>query len=55
VKDWQWTNPHTWIVLMVMNEKTHQLEEWGLELTDPGHGAARLVTQGAEGRRQDRD
>jgi len=37
VKDWQWTNPHTWIVLMVMNEKTHQLEEWGLEgLPTPG-------------------
>ncbi|MDP9084067.1 MAG: DUF6152 family protein [Pseudomonadota bacterium] len=37
VKDWQWTNPHTWIVLMVMNEKTQQLEEWGLEgLPTPG-------------------
>ena len=37
VKDWQWTNPHTWIVLTVMNEKTQQVEEWGLEgLPTPG-------------------
>ncbi len=37
VKDYQWTNPHVWLVVTVMNEKTHEAEDWGLEgLPTPG-------------------
>jgi uncharacterized protein DUF6152 len=31
VKSYQWTNPHVWIELMVMNPKTNETELWGLE------------------------
>ncbi len=31
VKDYQWTNPHVWIDLMVLNPKTNEVELWGLE------------------------
>lgn len=33
VKDWQWTNPHTWLLLDVVNEKGLTVE-WGLEGQD---------------------
>jgi hypothetical protein len=31
VKQFQWTNPHSWLQLMVQNEKGSE-EEWSLEL-----------------------
>ena len=31
IKSYQWTNPHVWIDLMVLNPKTKELELWGLE------------------------
>ena len=31
IKSYQWTNPHVWIDLMVLNPKTNELELWGLE------------------------
>src|SRR5450631_2872200 len=33
VKDYQWTNPHVWIVVVVQNPQTHETEDWGLEGT----------------------
>ena len=35
VKEFQWTNPHAWIFLMVPNHDG-QLEQWAIELGGPG-------------------
>lgn len=42
VKDFQWTNPHAWIMLSV--EKSARVEQWAIELAGPGN----LVRQGWE-------
>ena len=34
VKEFQWTNPHAWIVLMVSN-KDGQLDPWSIEMGAP--------------------
>jgi hypothetical protein len=34
VKDWQWTNPHTWLVLVAMNGNDTE-EEWNIEGQSP--------------------
>jgi len=34
VKDWQWTNPHTWLVLEVPGE-SGAVEEWNIEGQSP--------------------
>jgi hypothetical protein len=39
VKDFQWTNPHSWIVLMVDNAQG-QAEQWAIEMGGP-QGLAR--------------
>ena len=39
VKEFQWTNPHSWILLMVDNA-TGQSEQWAIELGGPA-GLAR--------------
>lgn len=31
VKEFQWTNPHTWIQLVVKDPATGQSVEWGIE------------------------
>lgn len=36
IKDFQWTNPHTWIVLIVQNE-AGETEEWGFEGMSPNY------------------
>jgi hypothetical protein len=41
VKEFQWTNPHSWIVLSVDNSQG-QLEQWAIEMGGPG----RLSRQG---------
>ena len=41
VKDFQWTNPHAWILMMVRNSDG-QLDQWAVEMTGPGG----LVRQG---------
>jgi len=41
VKEFQWTNPHAWILMMVPNSDG-QLEQWAIEMTGPGG----LVRQG---------
>jgi hypothetical protein len=41
VKEFQWTNPHSWIVLTVDNAKG-QPEQWAIEMGGPG----RLSRQG---------
>jgi hypothetical protein len=43
VKEFHWTNPHSWIFLMVPNAEGQQ-EEWAIELGSP----AGLVRQGWE-------
>jgi len=52
VKDFQWTNPHTWIVLSVKNE-AGQTEEWGFEGMSPNwlgrHGWSRHTLQPGAG------
>ena len=39
VKEFQWTNPHAWILLMVPNSEG-QLAQWAIEMGGPG-GLAR--------------
>ena len=39
VKEFQWTNPHAWILLMVGNQQG-QLDQWAIEMGGPG-GLAR--------------
>jgi hypothetical protein len=34
VKQFEWTNPHTWLWIMVPNEKG-ELEQWGIEGMSP--------------------
>lgn len=35
VKEFRWQNPHTWIEVIVKDEKTGQDVVWGVELTSP--------------------
>ena len=35
VKECRWQNPHTWIEVIVKDEKTGQDVVWGVELTSP--------------------
>ena len=39
VKQFQWTNPHAWILLMVANDEG-RLDQWAIELVGP-NGLAR--------------
>ena len=39
VKEFQWTNPHSWILMMVSNSQG-QLEQWAIEMGGP-QGLAR--------------
>lgn len=34
VKDWQWTNPHTWLILTVPNDKGEPTQ-WSIEGQSP--------------------
>jgi Family of unknown function (DUF6152) len=42
VKEFEWVNPHSWLRIMVNDEKTGQPAAWALELSSP----SRLVTMG---------
>jgi hypothetical protein len=42
VKEFEWTNPHSWLRVMVNDEKTGKPALWALELSSP----ARLTTMG---------
>src|ERR1700712_5733312 len=42
VKEFEWTNPHAWLRIMVNDEKTGNPALWALELSSP----SRLVTMG---------
>jgi hypothetical protein len=42
VKEFEWTNPHSWLRVMVMDEKLGRPVLWALELSSP----ARLTTMG---------
>ena len=42
VKEFEWTNPHSWLRVNVMDEKTGKTVLWALELSSP----ARLTTMG---------
>jgi hypothetical protein len=42
VKEFEWTNPHSWLRVMVNDEKTGKPVLWALELSSP----ARLTTMG---------
>jgi hypothetical protein len=42
VKEFEWTNPHSWLRVMVNDEKTGKPVMWALELSSP----ARLTTMG---------
>lgn len=42
VKEFEWTNPHSWLRVMVKDEKTGKPVMWALEMSSP----ARLTTMG---------
>ncbi len=42
VKEFEWTNPHAWLRVMVNDEKAGRAVVWALELSSP----SRLVTMG---------
>jgi len=42
VKEFEWTNPHSWLHIMVRDEATGQQSVWALELSSP----ARLKRMG---------
>lgn len=42
VKEFEWTNPHSWLRVNVVDEKTGKPVLWALELSSP----ARLTTMG---------
>lgn len=42
VKEFEWTNPHSWLRVMVMDSKTGKPMLWAFELSSP----ARLTTMG---------
>jgi hypothetical protein len=42
VKEFEWVNPHSWLRVMVNDEKTGKAAVWALELSSP----SRLVTMG---------
>jgi len=42
VKEFEWTNPHSWLRIMVNDEKSGKAVLWALELSSP----ARLTTMG---------
>ena len=44
VKEFQWTNPHAWIFVMVPNREG-QLEQWAVEMGGPGQIARQGWTQ----------
>src|SRR5258706_11139457 len=39
VKELEWTNPHSWLRVMVENETTHQPQQWSIELASTGQQA----------------
>jgi hypothetical protein len=52
VKEFQWTNPHAWIFVMVPNHEG-QLEQWAVEMGGPGQIArqgwtAKTLTPGMD-------
>jgi Family of unknown function (DUF6152) len=42
VKEFEWTNPHSWLRFSVNDEKTGKPALWAVELSSPG----RLITMG---------
>jgi hypothetical protein len=42
VKEFEWVNPHSWLRVMVNDDKTGKAAVWALELSSP----SRLVTMG---------
>jgi len=42
VKEFEWTNPHSWLRVNVTDDKTGKPQLWALELSSP----ARLITMG---------
>ena len=36
VKELEWTNPHSWLRVMVEDATTHQTQQWSIELASTG-------------------
>ena len=36
VKELEWTNPHSWLRIMVEDQATHQPRQWSIELASVG-------------------
>ena len=39
VKELEWTNPHSWLRMMVEDPATHQVKQWSIELASTGQQA----------------
>jgi hypothetical protein len=39
VKELEWTNPHSWLRIMVDDPATHQVKQWSVELASTGQQA----------------
>jgi len=39
VKELEWTNPHSWLRVMVDDQQTHQAKQWSIELASTGQQA----------------
>lgn len=39
VKELEWTNPHSWLRVMVDDAQTHQVKQWSIELASTGQQA----------------
>jgi hypothetical protein len=41
VKEFEWTNPHAWLRVMVQDQASGKEAQWALEMGSPGQQAAR--------------
>ena len=39
VKEFEWTNPHSWLRMMVEDQATHKPVQWAFEMGSPGQQA----------------
>jgi len=45
VKEYEWTNPHSWLRLMIVDETTGKPMQWALEMSSPARQIALGMTR----------